>query len=250
MLIRSYGVRWTDDRRDRAMTFWSNERLRTEGPNLIHPYRFSRISEAAYQLALGPEAYVTSGDVSKKVLLDPGQQLVIPPGQFALLITEERVTIPPDALGLISVKSQFKLHGLVNVSGFHVDPGFSGRLIFSVYNASGKHFAVSRGEELFLLWVAALDQAVPDERLYKGSRRGQETIPNSDIMAIGREQFSPAAMNDRLGKLEAQQRVMLGVLIAILVGVVGYGLQNVLRDAGVGRSEFPAPAESMSDTGS
>jgi len=65
----------------------------------------------------------------------PGEQFVIPPGQFAYLLTEEVVRIPSSAMGFISLKFGVKGPGLINVSGFHVDPGYWGRLVFSVYNA-------------------------------------------------------------------------------------------------------------------
>ena len=48
----------------------------------------------------------------------------IPPGQFAFLLTEEVVSVPPDALAFISIRAKTKFRGLVNVSGFHVDPGY------------------------------------------------------------------------------------------------------------------------------
>ena len=57
------------------------------------------------------------------------------PGQFAFLLTDEIVEVPDSAMALISIKAKIKWRGLINVSGFHVDPGFKGRLIFSVYNA-------------------------------------------------------------------------------------------------------------------
>ena len=50
-------------------------------------------------------------------------------------MTKESIEVPLDALGLISIRSKYKLKGLINVSGFHVDPGFRGSLVFAVYNA-------------------------------------------------------------------------------------------------------------------
>ena len=60
------------------------------------------------------------------------QNLVIPPGQFGLILTNEVVTIPNDLIGFISIKAKIKFRGLINVSGFHVDPGFHGHGIFTL----------------------------------------------------------------------------------------------------------------------
>jgi dCTP deaminase len=185
---------------------------------LVRPFDAGSIVNCSFELRLGPEGYVTGGEVGKKTTLQAdGTQLVIPPGQFALLLSEEAVSVPLDAIGFISIKSRFKLHGLVNVSGFHVDPGFHGRLIFSVYNAGGTDVVVSRGERLFLLWFASLENATGDP--YRGSRDGQEAIPNGDIMAIGREHYSPAKVNDRLTAVEVQLKTAWRIVGALLVGL-------------------------------
>lgn len=202
------------------MGYWTTERLRAQGHQLVTPFDHpDQVQNCAFELRLGSEAYVTGGEVGRKVsLAATGDQVIIPPGQFALLLTEETVKIPSEALGFISVKYSFKATGLVNVSGFHVDPGFSGRLIFSVYNAGGNEIVVSRGERLFLLWFASLEQPTAD--LYKGSRAGQDSIRNEDIMRIGREHFSPARVNDRLTAVEVRMETVLNIARALVVGVV------------------------------
>ena len=42
---------------------------------------------------------------------------------MALLITEEQVNVSLYAMAFISMKAGKKLGGLINISGFHVDPG-------------------------------------------------------------------------------------------------------------------------------
>lgn len=66
----------------------------------------------------------------KRVLTEKKSQFTIPKGQFALLITEEIVKVPNNALAFISFKAKYKYKGLINVSGFHVDPGWYGKLTF------------------------------------------------------------------------------------------------------------------------
>ena len=209
--------------------FWNSDRIRSEGQSLVSPFRPEQVVNCSYEMQLGPEGFVTSS--RRKTLLEsPGEQLVIPPGQFALLITEETVTIPSDAIGFISVRSRFKLHGLVNVSGFHVDPGFSGRLVFSVYNAGGSDVVVSRGDRLFLLWLASLEGQTDD--VYDGSRQGQDGIPNSDVMAIGRQHYSPAEVHQRLQAVEIRsrtlERIVYGALVAVAVAAALFLGRNVL----------------------
>ena len=99
-----------------------NERL----GGLIDPFDATRIKSCAYELSMGNEAYITDSRKLRsrmRLRLRSGQHVIIPPGQLAQLLVKETVTIPQDSLGFLSMKSSFKIRGLVNVSGFHVDPG-------------------------------------------------------------------------------------------------------------------------------
>jgi dUTPase len=80
--------------------------------------------------------------------LGEGEAFTIPPGQFAFLLTEEVVSVPADALAFISVRARTKFRGLVNVSGFHVDPGYRGQLTFSVFNAGPAPIHLKRSANL------------------------------------------------------------------------------------------------------
>ena len=157
--------------------FWSGETLTGRGKQLVAPFNPDRVDCAAYKLSVGSEVYVSPDDqapdrttVTVRQLdqgetftippsqLDQGGAFAIPPGQFAFLITEEIVTVPNDAIAFISIRAKIKFRGLVNVSGFHVDPGFHGQLTFSVFNAGPVSVHLKRGEPIFLIWYASLDQ--------------------------------------------------------------------------------------------
>src|SRR6266853_4211041 len=148
------------------MSFWSGEKIASNLASLFTPSDPKRIDCSAYTLTLGPEVFVTTDqrfdddpERGLKLYLDAGDQCRIPPGQFAFLLTEEVITIPGNAIAFISIRARYKFKGLVNVSGFHVDPGWKGRLIFGVYNAGPSPVVLSRGAEMFLIWFADLDRA-------------------------------------------------------------------------------------------
>lgn len=144
--------------------FWSGETLRERLPSLIEPFVPERIDCAAYTLAVGPEVYVSPNDQTADPTtvtvrkLGPGGAFTVPPGQFAFLLTEEIVTVPADALAFISIRAKTKFRGLVNVSGFHVDPGYRGQLTFAVFNAGPVPIHLKRGQPIFLIWYASLDR--------------------------------------------------------------------------------------------
>jgi dCTP deaminase len=172
------------------------------------PYSAHRIEQCAYALGVASEYAITSvenGGVKRTAA--PGEHITIPPGQFALLLTEETITVPANAIALISMKARFKLRGLINVSGFHVDPGFKGRLKFAVYNTGGTAIDLKPGQELFLIWYCDLDQTT--KALYTGTHQGQDGITAEDVMSIRGIVVSAAGVNERVSTLEETMKADL-----------------------------------------
>jgi dCTP deaminase len=184
------------------------------------------LKEAAYTLRLGPEVYVTSSSTREKRILAHGEQVSIPAGQFAVLLTEEFVHVPEDALALISIKAGVKFRGLVNVSGFHVDPGFEGRLLFSVFNAGSEALSLTRGDRLFPIWFSDL---VSDDRTRerdaspyppKGRHAQQSSISSNEVMNLQGHVASPGSLKSEFDKLRATfvtYKVVGGVVVAALL---------------------------------
>jgi dCTP deaminase len=155
------------------MAFWSSQTLKLQLPTLITPYDPTKIAQASYTLGIGKEIFVTkdhdnSDNQHTRIVLNDNQDFVIPPGQFAFLLTEETVKVPTNAIAFISMKAGIKYKGLVNISGFHVDPGFEGNLLFSVYNAGPSQIRLNHNQECFLIWYSSLDFEDLDPRTKPG----------------------------------------------------------------------------------
>ena len=140
------------------MAFWSSDTWRSIEPKPVVPFQESQLELANYLLSVGDEIYV-SEEKNKGTIrqLKPEESFTIDPGQFAFLLTEEKVALPPKTIGFISIRASIKFLGLVNISGFHVDPGYSGKLIFSVFNAGPTRIHLKRGDAIFMFWLADLD---------------------------------------------------------------------------------------------
>lgn len=122
----------------------------------------NRLRAASYNLLMGSEAYVTpvdESDTRSVRLLDNGEGFIIPPGQFAFLLTHEAVHVPANAFAFLALRAKaLKFQGLLNVSGFHIDPGYNGRLVLAVYNAGPGQIHLRQGQPLFEVFFADLDQ--------------------------------------------------------------------------------------------
>lgn len=233
--------------------FWSGETLCQRLERLISPFSVSRVDCAAYTLAIGPEVYVSPNDqtadpttVTIRKLSD-GEGFTIPPGQLALLLTEETVTVPSDALAFISIRARSKFRGLVNVSGFHVDPGFRGQLTFAVFNAGPIPIHLKRGQTIFLIWYAGLDR----DTEFKKRGPVRLGINPEVVTAIAGELQSFAGiskkikdvdkgLSERIHAIEKEQtyyRVIGAIALAVMIGLTVSWIKDAL-------SARPTPAPS------
>ena len=219
--------------------FWAGEKILKYfgAEKIVQPFDQKRIDCNAYALSVGPEYFLTSdgkkrigGSNSIKILKedkDTGalEGFSIPTGQFAYLITEEVVKIPKNTMGFISLKTKkAKFKGLVNISGFHVDPGYHGQLTFSVFNAGPSPIHFKKSDTLFLLWVTDIDCS--EDRLPFSSYTKNETEPSIGISSsllsdVADRLTSLQEMSERIRSLENQiTRIYFAagaVAIAILV---------------------------------
>lgn len=182
------------------MAFWGSDTIRKKQVTdyLIGPFDDDRINNGQYLLSVGPESFITPNEV-KTVTTDNHGQISIEPGQFAIILTEETVTIPKNVIGFISIRASIKFRGLINVSGFHVDPGFTGRLKFAVYNAGSQPIPLDRGQPVFPIWFADMDDGNSDE--YNGAHKAQRHITAGDVSMLRGQVASPNALKKEIEDL-------------------------------------------------
>ncbi len=240
------------------MSFWSSQSLEARLNTLVTPPTISAVDCNAITLHMGREFYTTpSPEVAAphshtKTILAAGQPFTIPAGQFAFLQTEETVKVPDNAMAFISMKAKTKFRGLVNVSGFHVDPGWEGPLIFAVFNAGPSTVHLQQGMPLFLIWYADLDSA----SLKRKTNPGPTTIPSDLINNITGELNSFSSLEKRISeeskklsdrihaveKAHVRIQVIAGIVIAILVTLIGYSLRGAVEEWWKGHPPSARPA--------
>lgn len=190
------------------MAFWSGEKLASNLPALISGFDPNNLDCASYRLCVGNQVFATSDKFATSAPTAPlvsvlgnapNHTLRIKPGQFAFLLTEETVEVPANAMALISMRAGYKFKGLINVSGFHVDPGWKGKLLFSVYNAGPAEVIVERGQAMFLIVYADLDCI--STKLYDGDGQGQVAIKTSLLQNMTEQVFSPLMLQRRIEDL-------------------------------------------------
>ncbi len=224
------------------MAFWSSQKLKKNIHKLIllpnykdrsDIDRLERLIDCnAITLSVGPEIFLSSEKETGKVKCRRENDGIteIAPGQFAYIITDEYIHVPKDTMAFISFKAKYKFKGLINVSGFHVDPGWNGRLVFSLYNAGSNTISIKRGDPFFLIWYADLDASSEDN---KAKASWQHHIKSGLLDNINQNIPSPSALDKRINDLEktfhaeltaASARRTIG-MIGLIIGVIAFALR-------------------------
>jgi dCTP deaminase len=238
-------------------SFWSGETLIERLDGLIEPFSPERIDCAAYTLAVGPEVYVSPNDqtvdpttVTVRKLAD-GEAFTIPPGQFAFLLTEEVVSIPADAIAFISIRARTKFKGLVNVSGFHVDPGYRGQLTFAVFNAGPVPIHIRRGQPIFLIWYARLDRETAfkkDGQIHKGIDIEAVTSVAGELQSFAglskKLKDQDKSLGDRIHAIEREQTYYRGIGALVLAIAVAFSV-NWVKDTFAAKPQRDLPAAGL-----
>lgn len=215
--------------------FWGPQELEDKLPDgRIETFDPDRIDGASYKLSIGKEIYVSptaeAADPGTKsiVRLKSGEAFTIPPGQFAFILTEEVVKVGCNEMAFISMRAKTKYRGLVNVSGFHVDPRFEGHLTFAVFNAGPVAVHLRRGQPIFLIWYADISDPVDEQR-----EPGPWSIQSEWISGIGGKLHSLASLAssvndveqrlqsrlDAIGRELAIFRVVAAIAVTALLGI-------------------------------
>lgn len=89
----------------------------------------------------GPKEEVSSAldkVMSEPIIIAESESFFLHPGELALAVTYENVTLPADVVGWLDGRSSLARLGLmVHVTAHRIDPGWSGKIVLEFYN-SGK----------------------------------------------------------------------------------------------------------------
>jgi dCTP deaminase len=74
--------------------------------------------------------------MSDEILVKDDEAFFLHPGQLALAVTHESVTLPADIVGWLDGRSSLARLGLmVHVTAHRIDPGWSGKIVLEFYNS-------------------------------------------------------------------------------------------------------------------
>lgn len=108
---------------------------------LGNKFRVFEDHQAPYIDLSGPKAQVQAAlesVMSDEIAITPEKAFFLHPGELALAVTHESVTLPDNIVGWLDGRSSLARLGLmVHVTAHRIDPGWSGNIVLEFFN-SGK----------------------------------------------------------------------------------------------------------------
>lgn len=169
-------------------------------------------------LRLGDEVYISS-DTAPKQLKDD-EFITVKPGDFILLLTKEELDLESDVMGFISMRFDYKQKGLINVSGFHVDPNYKGKLIFSAFNAGPRDIILRKLDPVFMIFFEKVGAECQNEHL------GFQHIPASMVEQIQGKSITLSSNAGKLDRMEFYLKLIGGIVITITVSLLGMVIEK------------------------
>lgn len=130
------------------------ERLCHQKKPLLADWDSAQLQGAKYDLRIADTGMVLpSGAVIKPDSKEPHQSLILlEPGQTIFVSTRERLCLPRDLVGNMSIKGNLSREGVLSLTGLIVDPGYDegpskdGRLHFRLANLGPRPVPLKPGE--------------------------------------------------------------------------------------------------------
>lgn len=120
-----------------------------EGPdwirNVLDPFYEGNLTPAGVDLTIGNQCYnVTAG---KRVDLSKGEVLTLQHGDFARVLTQERIRMPSSWFGMVFGKTSLAGKGLTHL-GTKIDPGFDGQLMLTFQHLGNELLRFKQGDRI------------------------------------------------------------------------------------------------------
>ena len=174
------------------------------------------LGQSSYDLRLGAEAYIVGESVPRN-LDDDDPYLALAPGQFAILTCHEKIALPREIMGFITLRNRYKMQGLVNVSGFHVDPTFKEQLVFAVQNVGATDIRLKYMDRTFTIFFAYVDKN-SDGGVKEASPRSGITL--EDIAQLGGSTITLGKLQTEIEQLRRILTIYAPIVVAVTVALI------------------------------
>lgn len=138
---------------------------------LIKPFNEKQLTPNGYDVSIEKIERINGENTKEK-----DDKYYIEPGEYFIVLTKEKVNMPKNIVGRLSIKTKFARKGIILSPGV-VDAGFIGKLNLCFYNANGIPVAIEKGRTIVQLVFEKMEK--DSEKTYEqrsGNYQNQKDI--------------------------------------------------------------------------
>lgn len=138
----------------------------------ITPFNPEAVNPASYDISLGAEVVLFAKDDKRKRQewnLSSGGNLILHPGEKAIVVTDENIKTPIDVAVTVRLKSSLAREMIVSPMGLFIDPGYEGKITFCLINMGENPYELRLGRRVGQFIFHALSE--PAEVPYGDEKR-------------------------------------------------------------------------------
>lgn len=233
----------------------------SSGP--IKPCRRKNVRSASYDLRLGKKFHAASavgfegqfnsisGLKVSELREEHDETIVIPPNEVVVVACLERLCMPEDMVGHLTLKQDILLQGLIMASQSQIDAGYEGNIFALFYNLTDTEVSLKYDDSILRLELVRLKEAslrpydgdyrdAPLSKVLKGSIRSSLAKIRDDVATRGQEvDAAKASMAEAQGSMEHRittareglesrfervRSISFGTLLAAIAVLVAVGI--------------------------
>lgn len=152
-------------------------------------------------------------------------------GETAVVVTQERLTLPKDIAGIgfpPSTKMSFK--GILMTNPGHIDPGYVGPLHFTLINMAKEEFALNRGDVLVSLLLFQLSHEPTADWRKRHNDRTEEPSIQKYLDSLSPDFMDYKNTSERIAKQQVEKAefsikkwtIITPIIVVLVSGVIGY----------------------------
>ncbi|MEW6085292.1 MAG: hypothetical protein AB1607_11915 [Chloroflexota bacterium] len=186
--------------------------VEAEKNNLIAPFNIRKLRGASYDLSVGAKAVIATPEKLDWISLDEQKILILPPSRTCVIWSFEKLNMPADMKGRLSLRSHFAMQRL-EYNGGVVDPGYHGYLFFTLANLGDAPVEINFEESLVTIEFVRMRKEA--KRLYNDGfeiLRLEDRQQAPKLPPLPKEQYDPIELSGRVQELEREVVILKNTL--------------------------------------
>jgi dCTP deaminase len=147
----------------------------------------------------------------------------LPPGETAVVETQESMKLPNDLAGLVLPPDKMSQQAVLVTNPGHVDPGYEGPLKFTVINMGQDGYVLEQGDVIATLLLFQLENPAQEGWLSRRNGAAGLGVTPKMLSKLSRDFLDFEQRSQRVARKELRRFGLPGAVLTILLSAVAVG---------------------------